>query len=234
MAYRNPAVLANAAVTIDHVSGGRLELGLGCGWSQTEFEAYGIPFLPIKSRLDQLEEGTQIIRSLLQNEKTTFKGKYYDITDAYCEPKPVQKRPRIWLGGGGERRFLRMVARYADAWNTPFVGPDVYEHKNRILTEWCEKENRDPKTVLRTVNLGLALSADETAARNKRSGLEQQFGAFLPMVEPGMLIGTPQQAIDRIAEYGKAGCEWIIVALRAPFDWESYEILIDRVLPAFR
>ncbi len=234
MAYRHPAVLANAAVTIDHVSGGRLELGLGCGWSQAEFEAYGIPFLPIRDRLDQLEEGVQIIRSLLENPQTTFAGKHYAVTEAYCEPKPVQKHPRIWLGGGGERRFLRMVARYADAWNTPFVGPDVFEHKNRVLTEWCEKEKRDPKTLLRTVNLGLGLSADEAAARAKRSGLEQQFGAFLPMIEPGMLVGTPEQAIDRIGEYRAAGCEWIIIALRAPFDWESYEILIDRVLPAFR
>src|SRR5205085_2803546 len=81
---------------------------------------------------------------------------------------PAQPRPRLWLGGGGERRFLRMVARYADAWNAPFVGPDVYAHKNRVLTEWCEQENRDPDDVLRTVNLGLAMSADDAAAKRKR------------------------------------------------------------------
>ena len=233
-AYRNPAVLANAAVTIDHVSGGRLELGLGCGWSQVEFEAYGIPFLPIKDRLDQLEESVQIIRSLFDNEQTTFRGKHFAVCDAYCNPKPLQKRPRLWLGGGGEQRFLRIVARHADAWNTPFVGPDVYAHKNRVLTEWCEKENRDPATVLRTVNLGLAMTVDETAAKKKRAGLEQQFGAFLAMIEPGMLVGTPQQVIDRIGEYQRAGTEWVIVALRAPFDWESYALFSDRVLPAFR
>jgi len=232
-AYRNPAVLANAAVTIDHVSGGRLELGLGCGWSQAEFEAYGIPFLPIKDRLDQLEESAQIIRSLFENDKTTFHGKHFDVTDAYCYPKPLQPRPRLWLGGGGEKRFLRMVARHADAWNTPFVGADVFAHKNRVLTEWCEKEKRDPHTVLRTVNLGLAMSADEAAAKRKRTGLEQQFGAFLPMVEPGMLIGTPAQVIDRVGEFERAGAQWVILALRAPFDWESYELFIDRVLPTF-
>lgn len=234
MAYRNPAVLANAAVTIDHVSGGRLELGLGCGWSQLEFEAYGIPFLPIKDRLDQLEEGVLVIRSLFRNEKTTFHGRHFRVTDAYCEPKPLQKQPRIWIGGMGEKRLLRMVAKYADAWNTPFIGPDLYAHKNRVLSEWCEKEKRDPASVLRTVNLGLALSSDEAKARAKREGLEKQFGAFLTMLEPGMLIGTPQQVIDRIGEYKDAGADWIIVALRAPFDWEGYEILIDRVLPAFR
>jgi alkanesulfonate monooxygenase SsuD/methylene tetrahydromethanopterin reductase-like flavin-dependent oxidoreductase (luciferase family) len=127
-----------------------------------------------------------------------------------------------------------MVARYADAWNTPFVVPDVYAQKNRGFSVWCEGEKRDPKTVLRTVNLGLAMSVDEAAARRKRARLEQQFGASLPMVEPGMLIGTPQQVIDRVEECRGAGAEWIIVALRAPFDWESYELLIDRVLPAFR
>lgn len=121
-----------------------------------------------------------------------------------------------------------MVARYADAWNTPFVGPDVYAHKNRVLTDWCEKERRDPATVLRTVNLGLAMSADEAAVKKKRAGLEQQFGDFLPIAEPGMLIGTPAQVIDRIGEYQRAGCEWVIIALRAPFDWESYELFIDR------
>jgi len=232
-AYRNPAVLANAAVTIDHVSAGRLELGIGCGWSQLEFEAYGIPFLPIKDRLDQLEETVQIVRSLFDNEQTTFHGKHFQVTDAYCNPKPLQKRPRIWLGGGGEKRFLRMVARHADAWNVPFIGPDVYAEKNRILDEWCARERRDPKSVLRTVNLGLAMSRDEAAAQKKRAGLEEQFGAFLPMLEPGMLIGMPEQVIDRIGAYERAGTEWTIVALRAPFDWESLELFIERVMPAF-
>jgi len=232
-AYRNPAVLANAAVTIDHVSAGRLELGIGCGWSQLEFEAYGIPFLPIKDRLDQLEETVQIVRSLFDNEQTTFHGKHFQVTDAYCNPKPLQKRPRIWLGGGGEKRFLRMVARHADAWNVPFIGPDVYAEKNRILDEWCARERRDPKSVLRTVNLGLAMSRDEAAAQKKRAGLEEQFGAFLPILEPGMLIGMPEQVIDRIGAYERAGTEWTIVALRAPFDWESLELFIERVMPAF-
>ena len=232
-AYRNPAVLANAAVTIDHVSGGRLEIGLGCGWSQAEFDAYGIPFLPIKDRLDQLEESVQIVRSLFDNERTTFHGKHFQMTDAYCYPKPLQKRPRIWLGGGGERRVLRMVARYADAWNVPFIGPVTFAEKNRILDDWCAREGRDPQTVLRTVNLGLAMSVDDAAAEKKRAGLEQQFGAFLPMVEPGMLIGTPAKVIDRIGEYRRAGAEWVIVALRAPFDWQSLELFHTKVMPAF-
>jgi F420-dependent oxidoreductase-like protein len=234
MAYRHPAVLANAMVTVDHVSGGRMELGVGAGWSQLEFEAYGIPFLPIKDRLDQLEEGVQIIRSLLTQETTTFRGKYYRLTDARCEPKAVQARPRLWIGGMGERRLLRMVAQYADGWNVPFIGPDVFAHKNQVLTRWCEHEQRDPHSVLRTVNLGLAIGRDAADAQRKRAGLTAQFGAALSFLEPGMLIGSPQEVIDRIGAYVNAGAEWIIVALRAPFDVEGLQVFIDDVMPAFR
>src|SRR5262249_38824717 len=121
MAYRHPAVLANAMVTVDHVSGGRMELGLGAGWSQIEVDAYGIPFLPIKDRLGQLERRNRIIGGLFTEEVTTFKGKHYQVTEARCEPKPLT-RPRLWIGGMGEKRLLRIAARYADGWNTPFIG----------------------------------------------------------------------------------------------------------------
>jgi len=231
--YRHPAVLANAMVTVDHVSGGRMELGLGAGWSQIEFDAYGIPFLPMKDRLDQLEEAVQIIRGLLTQEVTNFAGKYYRVTDARCDPKPMQSSPRIWLGGMGEKRLLRMVAKYADGWNVPFIGPDVFRGKREVLDRWCDKEKRDPTTIIRTINLGLALGRDEAEAQRKREGLQAQFGAALPFLEPGMLIGTPQQVIDRIGEYTDAGAEWIIVALRAPFDFEGLQAFAEDVMPAF-
>lgn len=233
MAYRHPAVLANAMVTVDHVSGGRMELGLGAGWSQLEFDAYGIPFLPIKDRLDQLEEGVQIIRGLLTQETTTFQGKHYRVHDARCEPKPLQSRPRLWLGGMGEKRLLRMVAKYADGWNTPFIGPEIYAQKNQVLTQWCEKEGRDPRAVTRTVNLGLALGRNPADAERKREGLRQQFGVALDLLVPGMLVGTPQEVIDRIGAYQAAGAEWIILALRAPFDLDGLQVFIEEVMPAF-
>lgn len=233
MAYRHPAVLANAMVTVDHVSGGRMELGLGAGWSQVEFDAYGIPFLPIKDRLDQLEEGIQIIRGMFTEATTTFHGRHYRVSDARCEPKPLQKHPRIWLGGMGEKRLLRMTAKYADGWNVPFVGPDIFRHKNQVLTQWCETERREPRDVLRTVNLGLAIGGNEAEARRKREGLKEQFGAALGFLEPGMLIGTPQEVIDRIGTYVEGGAQWIILALRAPFDIEGLQVFIDAVMPAF-
>ena len=234
MAYRHPAVLANAMVTVDHVSGGRMELGLGAGWSQIEFDAYGIPFLPMKDRLDQLDEGAQIIRGLFTQESTTFHGKHYRVTDARCEPKPLQKNPRLWIGGMGEKRLLRMVAKYAGGWNTPFIGPELFAQKNQVLTKWCEVEKREPADVVRTINLGLAIGRNETEAAKKREGLKQQFGSALDFMSPGMLIGTPQQVVDRIGAYVEAGAEWIIVAMRAPFDMEGLHVFIDEVMPAFR
>jgi F420-dependent oxidoreductase-like protein len=233
-AYRHPAVLANAMVTVDHVSGGRMELGLGAGWSQIEFDAYGIPFLPIKDRLDQLEETVQIVRSLFTQPTTTFHGKHYRLTEALCEPKPVQETPRIWIGGMGEKRLLRMVAKYADGWNVPFVGSDVYAHKNQVLTQWCEKLGRDPSEVRRTVNLGLAIGFGEAEAARKREGLQKQFGAALPFLEAGMLIGTPAEVRDRVAEYVRGGAEWVNVALRAPFDVEGLQVFLEEVMPAFQ
>ncbi len=231
--YRHPAVLANAMVTVDHVSGGRMELGLGAGWSQIEFDAYGIPFLPIKDRLDQLEEAIQIIRGLFTQETTTFEGKHFRVVDARCEPKPLQANPRIWLGGMGEKRLLRLVAKYADGWNVPFVGTDIFQAKNGVLAQWCEKERRDPASVIRTINVGLALGRNEDDARRKRESLQVQFGSALSFLEPGMLVGTPAQVIDRIAAYVDAGAEWIIVALRAPFDFDGLQTFAEEVMPAF-
>jgi F420-dependent oxidoreductase-like protein len=234
ISYRHPAVLANAMVTIDHVSGGRMELGLGAGWSQLEYDAYGIPFLAIKDRLDQLEEGLQIVRGLFTQEITNFKGKHFTLTNARCDPKPVQKSPRLWVGGMGEKRLLRMAAKYADGWNVPFIGPELFTQKNQVLTHWCEKEQRDPRAILRTVNLGLAIGRNEAEAQKKRDGLKVQFGGALSFMEPGMLIGTPQHVIDRIGQYVRSGAEWIILALRAPFDVEGLQVFINEVMPAFK
>ncbi len=234
ISYRHPAVLANAMVTIDHVSGGRMELGLGAGWSQLEYDAYGIPFLAIKDRLDQLEEGLQIVRGLFTQEITNFKGRHFTLTNARCDPKPVQKSPRLWVGGMGEKRLLRMAAKYADGWNVPFIGPELFTQKNQVLTHWCEKEQRDPRAILRTVNLGLAIGRNEAEAQKKRDGLKVQFGGALSFMEPGMLIGTPQQVIDRIGQYVRSGAEWIILALRAPFDVDGLQVFINEVMPAFK
>jgi alkanesulfonate monooxygenase SsuD/methylene tetrahydromethanopterin reductase-like flavin-dependent oxidoreductase (luciferase family) len=171
---------------------------------------------------------------MFDDERTSFAGKHYQLHDAYAEPKPVQRRPRLWIGGGGEKRLLRLVARHADGWNVAFVAPDAFAHKSAVLDRWCERERRDPRAVLRTVNLGLALAERDVGLAQLEARLEAQFGKTLPFVRPGMLVGTPQQVIDRIGEYRHAGAEWVILALRAPFDLRELELFVERVMPAFR
>ena len=232
--YRNPGVLRKGAVNIDHLSDGRCELGLGAGWNQAEFDAFGMPFLPIRDRLDQLEETATVLRRLLDGERVTFHGRQVHVTDAVCVPRPVQERLRLWIGGQGEKRLLRIVARLADGWNVPFLAPEVFAQRNTTLNHWCERERRDPRAITRTVNLGLAIGPDETAVRRQEENLRLMFGPMTDFVRPGILVGTPARVIDRIGDYARAGAEWVILALRAPFDWDGLEQFVRDVMPAFR
>jgi alkanesulfonate monooxygenase SsuD/methylene tetrahydromethanopterin reductase-like flavin-dependent oxidoreductase (luciferase family) len=231
--YRNPGVLLKAAVTIDHLSGGRCELGIGAGWNENEFRAFGMPFEPIKDRLDLLEETVMVLRRLFDGERVTFHGKKVHLDDALCEPRPVQERLRLWIGGQGEKRLLRMVARHADGWNVPFLSPEFYAMRNATLNDWCEKERRDPRAIVRTCNVGLAIGVDEARARQQEEKLQLMFGGMTDWVKPGHLIGTPAQVIDRIGAYERSGADWVILALRAPFDFDGLDLFIREVMPAF-
>ncbi|HYC57066.1 MAG TPA: LLM class F420-dependent oxidoreductase [Candidatus Binatia bacterium] len=146
--YRHPGLLAKMASTFDVVSGGRLDLGLGAGWMQEEADNFGIPLLPIKQRLDQFEEAVTVLDSMLRNETTTFDGRHYKLENARCEPKGPQKpRPPFVIGGLGEKRMLKLCARWADDWN--FVGgpADMFREKVEILHGHCESVGRDPKQI---------------------------------------------------------------------------------------
>lgn len=231
--YRNPGVLAKAAVTIDHISGGRCELGLGAGWNQSEFDAFRMPFQPIKDRLDQLEENAVVLRRLFDGERFSFEGKQVSLSNAVCSPAPMQKRLPLWIGGQGEKRLLRIVARHADGWNVPFLAPEVFSARNQTLDDWCDREKRDPAAIRRTVNLGLAIGATDERAAQQASKLQSMFGALTEFVRPGHLCGTPAQVRDRLGAYQRAGAEWVILALRAPFDWEGLDLFIREVMPAF-
>ncbi|MFZ4718320.1 MAG: TIGR03560 family F420-dependent LLM class oxidoreductase [Ilumatobacteraceae bacterium] len=212
--YRHPAVLAKAITAIDQLSGGRADMGLGAGWAKVEYDAYGIPFPEIKTRMDQLEEGLQCLRGLLHDDVTSFEGEWFNLTDARNEPRPIQDKLPIWVGGGGEKRTLKMAARYADGWNVPFIAPDAFAHKNQVLDDHCATVGRDPQQIKRAINVGLAYS-DES--------LEAQFGKLAPMVKPGVLTGTDEEMIDRIGQYVEAGADQVNIALRAPFDLDSIE-----------
>ena len=231
--FRTPAQLAKAAVTIDHISGGRAELGLGAGWHVMEYEENGYKFPSVKDRLDMLEEGVQIVQSMLTQESTTFAGRHFQVTNARCNPKPLQKKLPVWIGGRGERRTLRIAARHADGWNVAYIPPEGYRHKSQVLDGWCHREGRDPATIARSVNVGFYMGADERSAQRHREDFRQAWGEGSARMEGGMLFGTPQQAVDRIGEYAQAGATDLNIALRAPFDLEAVHAFIEEVLPAF-
>jgi F420-dependent oxidoreductase-like protein len=154
--YRHPAVLANMAASVDIVSNGRLELGLGAGWNEEECDAYGIELPPLKERFDRFDEALEVIVGLLSNETTTFEGRHYQLRDARCEPKPVQRpHPPICIGGGGEKRTLRTVARHAQHWNVPGGDAAEFVRKRDVLHQHCADIGRDPSEIMTSTHLRL-------------------------------------------------------------------------------
>jgi F420-dependent oxidoreductase-like protein len=170
--YRHPSVLATQAITVDHISSGRLELGMGAAWHQPEHEELGIPFPPLKERAERLEEGVQVIRLLMTQDRATFSGRHYQLKSASYHPKPVQRpHPPIWIGAGGEQLMLPIVARQADAWHA-FGSEESMVRKSRLLDTMAEKAGRDPKTILRSASLSLSRPWDQVRRRSTqlRSG----------------------------------------------------------------
>jgi F420-dependent oxidoreductase-like protein len=223
--YRHPAVLANAIATMDQVANGRIALGLGAGWLQNEYDVYGLHFGSAGERLRMLEEYVQCVRGLLTQEHTSFEGEFFRLRNAMCEPKPVQERLPIWIGGGGEKVTLRIAAQHADGWNVPFVPPAVWARKSGVLDEWCNKVGRDPASITRAVNVGMAFT-DEA--------LRIQFGPMADAIKPGVLSGSVQEMVDKVGAYVDAGAQWVIVAMRAPFDRDGLEQFAAEVMPAVR
>ena len=191
--YRHPAVLANMAATVDHVTGGRFTLGVGAGWQVNEHEQYGIELPPVKQRLDRFVEALQVLRGLLTQPSTTIQGDYYQLTDAICEPKPIQDPLPILVGGGGERRMLRIVAEHADMWNT-WGRPDLIAHKSAVLDNFCAEVGRDPKAIARTAQ---ALTA-----------VDRPLPEGLPMPTIG---GSPERLAETVAQYREIGLDELIV-----------------------
>ena len=160
MIYRHPAVLANRAATVDIISGGRLELGLGAGWNQMECDAYGITLPPLRERFDLFDEGVQAIIGLLSQTSTTFEGSHVRLTDARCEPKPVQRpHPPITIGGRGKTRTLRAVARWAQQWNVIAESPEQWLELKEVLAGHCARIGRDVKEITCSVNVRMDQAA---------------------------------------------------------------------------
>lgn len=159
--YRHPGVLAKIAVTVDHLSGGRLEFGLGAAWAENEHTMLGLELGTVRDRLDRLEEACQLIRALWTQQRTTFAGRHYQLTDAVANPKPVQQpHPPIWIGGSGRRRTLRIAAQYADVWNCANTASAQVAELSAVLDRHCAGVGRDPLAIRRTVQLPWPGDAD--------------------------------------------------------------------------
>ena len=163
MTYRHPSVFAAEAITIDHASGGRLELSYGAAWFDQEHRELGIPFPPLKDRVDAFEEAVQIVRGLLTTDNFTFEGRHYSVTDATLRPRPVQQpHPPIWIGASGERRMMPITARYADVWHC-FGGVEQLSAKSQRLSDLAEAAGRDPAEIRRAASLSLEDDPDAIA-----------------------------------------------------------------------
>jgi F420-dependent oxidoreductase-like protein len=205
--YRHPAVLANMAATVDLISHGRLDFGIGAGWNEMEHNAYGIPLYKPGERIRRMGEACEVIRLLWTEKAPSFEGKYYQLKDAYCEPKPLQKPyPPIVIGGGGEQLTLRMVARYADIWNMTGGPAEAFQHKNEVLDQHCAEIGRAPAMITRSIQVRVNLAESE----NTRQQIRDYIGAGASHI---VLILTPPFANNIVHEVA----ETIVEPLLAEF-----------------
>lgn len=233
VSYRHPAVLAKSITAIDRLSGGRVTCGLGAGWHEPEYRSYGIPFPAARVREDQLEEYAQVLRHLFDEPWSDFAGAHYTLAHAPNFPRPSQAHLPIWIGGGGEKRTLRSVARHADGWNLPYLSPADWAAKNAVLDRWCERERRDPREIARSVNVGLYTSADEAGRRRAAERFVREWGA--DETRSGFLRGGVDEASALAAAYRDAGVEQLNVVVRSgPYDWDALAQFAEQVVPVFR
>ncbi|MFQ6094791.1 MAG: LLM class flavin-dependent oxidoreductase [Candidatus Bathyarchaeia archaeon] len=226
--YRNPAILAKMGATLQTLTGGRFILGIGAGWKEDEYIAYGYEFPPAGVRIRQLEEGVQIIKRMWNEGVATFEGKYYKIDKAYCYPKP-DPIPPLMIGGGGEKLTLRVVARHADWWNLANVSPQTYQHKLEILKKHCEREGRDPSEIVKTLGNIVALAKSEGDAWKmaERSPFIQKES------QENYIVGNPERAIEKIKKYTKLGVEHFILRFVDFPKIEGAKLFAEEVIPAF-
>ncbi|HJQ27324.1 MAG TPA: LLM class F420-dependent oxidoreductase [Blastocatellia bacterium] len=232
--YRHPAVLAKMGATVDHTSGGRLIMGIGAGWFEMEHAAYGIPFYTTAERIRRLDEACEVIKRLWTEKQASFDGKYYQLREAYCEPKPLQQpRPPLMIGGAGEKLTLRVVARHADIWNT-FGSPELFRHKIAVLKDHCAAVGRDIDEIeISWAGLALVTDSEEEKQTMIARGAAM-FGAPIEAVAPGFLVGSPAELRDRIQQFVEAGVTHFILIPHTPSDQTTIRRFAEEVMPAFR
>lgn len=231
--YRNPALLAKMASTLDVISDGRLLLGLGAGWMEEEYHAYGYPFPPIGKRLDQLEESLAIITDLFTKHRTTCEGANYSVVDAPNSPKPIQKpRPPILIGGAGEKRLLRLVARYADLWNCPNNVATELPHKLDVLRNHCASIGRDPNEIVVSEQCVVTIGRTQAQFESKYEIAKQVLGHVWDLEKVGFR-GTAEQVVDQLRARVEQGVTYFTFLLSDFHSPESLELMAEHVLPAF-
>lgn len=235
--YRHPAVVAKMAAQVDIISGGRLILGLGAGWQRNEHEAYGMPFYTMRERLDRLDEACAVIRSLWTQQRSNFAGRFYQLSDAPLEPKPIQKpHPELMIGGGGERVTLRIVAKHADHWNV-WGGSKLLARKSEILEQHCIDVGRDSSSIARSVNMALMITDKQEDVDRLAETIAKRLGSHADDAREICLAGTPDQIRGQLHELRQAGATTLFIpTMFRPMDElrRDMDRFIAEIAPAFR
>jgi F420-dependent oxidoreductase-like protein len=228
--FRNPALLAKMAATLDAASAGRAILGLGAGWDQREYDAYGFeqPYPSTGERLRRLEDAARIVKAMLRNEVSSVAGRHYRVREA--ANVPTAPHVPLLIGGGGEKMTLRIVAEHADACNlTDSTDPEFYRHKLRILADHCEAVGRDYGSIRRTASFSVFTAATETELdRLVQPHLRGRERAELAM---GSAVGTPAQLVETFGALVEAGIEYFVLYFHAPTDVDRLELFATEVMP---
>lgn len=232
--YRPPALLAKMATTLDHISSGRLILGYGAGWFVQEYEAYGYEFPSIRTRLDQLEEGLDILKRMWTEEAPTYHGVHYHVENARCWPRPARKpHPPILVGGAGEKVLLKIVARHADVWNNLGAFHGQVEQKLAVLRAHCEKIGRSIDEIEISQQTIGAIAATQREAARRTEAVHQEVG-FLTGAPELCPTGTPQEIVERLRKSIAMGITTFIINFGRHVDAGSLELFGGEVIPAFR
>ncbi len=212
--FRTPVDVARMAAQTDVLSGGRFVMGLGAGWNEAEHKAYGIPFPPVKERFDRLEEAIQLARALWTSDSATFAGTHYRVEGANMLPRPAAGRPPLLIGGGGERRTLKLVARYADEWNGVNMSPETFAGKLAILAQHCQAEGRDPAAIKKSMMCFALVGPDEATVDAATTRVMSMFGApagtsladfRVGMKARGMIAGGTDEVVDQLGRLAELG-----------------------------
>ncbi len=232
--YRNPCVTAKMAATLDNVSRGRLNLGIGAGWFELEHRSFGIDFKTIPSRLQALDESLRIIKGMFTQEKTSLDGRHYKVVDAVCNPKPLSKpHPPILVGGQGEKTLLKIVARHADMWNSS-GDADRMRHLIGVINRHCDIEGRDPDDIEKTVMIALCYRAPREREQAVMAMVGAMSGKQPDQVRGQIMIGGKQECLDTIERYAKAGVTHFIFMSVAPYFLDDFQRFAEDVMPEFR